>query len=80
MAILIDYSQVVIASCLAFGSDMDKGKDTQKAINIIRHATLSSLLKYKTDYSAKYGGIILCADGGKNWRRDYSSFHHRHRG
>lgn len=75
MAILIDYSQVVIAGCLAFGSDMDKGKDTQKAINIIRHTTLTSLLKYKTDYSAKYGDIILCADGGKNWRRDYFPYY-----
>jgi hypothetical protein len=75
MAILIDYSQLVIASCLAFGSDMDKGKDTKKAIDIIRHATLSSLLKYKTDYSAKYGEVILCADGGKNWRRDYFPYY-----
>lgn len=75
MAILIDYSQVVIASCLAFGSDMDKGKDTKKAIDIIRHATLSTLLKYKTDYGSKYGDIILCADGGKNWRRDYFPFY-----
>ena len=75
MAILIDYSQLVIASCLAFGSDMDKGKDTKKAIDIIRHATLSSLLKYKTDYSSKYGDIILCADGGKNWRRDYFPYY-----
>ena len=75
MAILIDYSQVVIASCLAFGSDMDKGKDTKKAIDIIRHATLSTLLKYKADYGSKYGEIILCADGGKNWRRDYFPYY-----
>lgn len=73
--ILIDYSQLVIASCLAFGSDMDKGKDTNKAIDIIRHATLSSLLRYKEQYSQKFGDIILCADGGKNWRKTYFPYY-----
>ncbi len=77
--ILIDYSQLVIASCLAFGSDMDKGKDTKKAIDIIRHATLSSLLRYKEQYSKKFGEIVLCADGSKNWRKEYFPQYKAHR-
>ncbi len=77
--ILLDYSQVVIASCLAHGSDMDKGKDAAKKIDIIRHSTLSSLLRYKEQYGAKYGDLVICADGSKNWRRTYFPQYKAHR-
>jgi hypothetical protein len=70
--ILLDWSQIVISSSLAVGgSDLDKGKDPKKAMDIIRHATLTSLQKYRTDYSKKYGELVICADGWDNWRRKY---------
>jgi 5'-3' exonuclease len=79
MTILIDYSQLVVASCLAFGSDMDKGKNPEKAIDIIRHSTINSLLSYKQKYSKDYGELVLCADGSKNWRKVYYPYYKQHR-
>jgi 5'-3' exonuclease len=79
VTVLVDYSQLVVASCLAFGSDMDKGKNPEKAIDIIRHATISSLLSYKQKYSKQYGNIILCADGSNNWRKTYYPYYKQHR-
>lgn len=70
--ILLDWSQIVISSALAAGgSDLDKGKDTKKATDIIRHAALSSIQKYKTEYGKKFGEIVICADGWENWRKVY---------
>ena len=45
--ILIDYTQVTVAAALAFGSDFDKGKDSEKAVNILRHSVLTTLLNFK---------------------------------
>lgn len=70
--ILLDWSQIVISSSLAVGgSDLDKGKDTKKAMDIIRHAALTSIQKYRHDYGKKFGEIVVCADGWDNWRRGY---------
>lgn len=77
--ILLDYSQIVIASCLAHGPDMDKGKDAAKKIDIIRHSTLASILRYKEQYGAKFGEIVLCADGGNYWRKDQFPQYKAHR-
>lgn len=67
--ILIDYSQVALASILTFQSDLKSG-DPEKVINLIRHVTLSSIKSFKKKYGKEYGEIILCCDGRKYWRRD----------
>lgn len=69
--ILVDYSQTSISAITAtknlLGSDEAKNKD------IIRHVILATLLSYKKKHRAKYGNIVICADGRHYWRRDYFS-------
>lgn len=79
MAVLIDYTQVTVAAALAFGSDFNKGQDTEKAVNILRHAVLTSFLNYKQKFGSQYGDLIICADGSKNWRKDYFPYYKQHR-
>jgi hypothetical protein len=67
--ILIDYSQVALASILTFQADLKSG-DPEKVINLIRHVTLSSIKSFKKKYGKEYGEIVLCCDGRKYWRRD----------
>ena len=77
--ILIDYSQLVVACCLAFPEDVKKGKDTNKMMSIIRHTTLSTLLSYKEKYGKTYGQLVLCADGRNNWRKEVFPLYKHHR-
>lgn len=77
--ILIDYTQVTVAAALAFGSDFNKGQDTEKAVNILRHAVLTTLLNYKQKFSGSYGELVVCADGSNNWRRAYFPYYKQHR-
>lgn len=73
--ILIDYTQVAVAAALAFGSEFDKGSDSQKAINILRHALLTTLVGYKEKFSPKYGELVICADGSKVWRKEHFPYY-----
>jgi hypothetical protein len=75
MTVLIDYTQVVVAGALAFGPDFDKGKDTEKAVNILRHAVLTTLLNYKEKFTSDYGNLVICADGSNNWRKTYFPYY-----
>jgi hypothetical protein len=78
MPILIDYSQLAISCAIVFPDDMQKGKNTKKMQDIIRHVTLKSLSTYLRDYR-KYGELILCCDRGKSWRHDYFPYYKAHR-
>jgi hypothetical protein len=72
--ILIDYSQVALASILTFQADLKSG-DQDKVINLIRHVTLSSIKSFKKKYGKEYGEIVLCCDGRKYWRRDFFQYY-----
>ena len=66
--ILVDYSQVALASILSFQSEL-RGGDEQ-VINLIRHVVLNTLQSYKKKYSREYGDIVIACDGRQYWRRD----------
>jgi hypothetical protein len=68
--LLIDYSQLIIAGALTFGSDFDKGKDAKKQIDILRHTILNTLLSDKKKHGAMYGNIVIAVDSRNYWRRD----------
>jgi hypothetical protein len=72
--ILIDYSQVALASILTFQQDLKSG-DQEKVINLIRHVTLSSIKSFKKKYGKEYGEIVLCCDGRKYWRREFFQYY-----
>lgn len=67
--ILVDYSQVALASILTFQADLKSG-DQDKVVNLIRHVTLSTIKSFKKKYGKEYGEIVLCCDGRRYWRRD----------
>ena len=79
MSILIDWSQLTIGAAMAFGADFDKGKDTKKMVDIIRHTTLSTILSYKDKYSSQYGDIVITCDGRNYWRKEVFTYYKAHR-
>ncbi len=66
--ILIDYSQVALATILTFQREL-KG-DEAEVKNLIRHVTLSTIKSYKKKYGAEYGEIVIATDGRKYWRKE----------
>ena len=66
--ILVDYSQVALASILAIQREL-KGGDEQ-VVNLIRHVVLNTLQSYKKKYGQQYGDIVIACDGRQYWRRD----------
>ena len=78
MPILIDFSQLAISCAVVFPDDMQKGKDTQKMQDIIRHVTLKSIVTTKQKFK-KYGEVILCCDSSPSWRRKVFPYYKAHR-
>ena len=66
--ILIDYSQVALATILTFQREL-KGTESEVK-NLIRHVTLSTIKSYKKKYGKEYGELVICCDGRKYWRRE----------
>ena len=71
--ILVDYSQVSLASILSFQKEL-RGGDEQ-IINLIRHVVLSTIQGYKKKYGKEYGEIVICCDGREYWRRDFFQYY-----
>ena len=65
--ILIDLSQIMVASTM-----MSMGKDQSEVdTNMVRHMVLNSLRMYRQKYHKEYGELVLCCDGRHSWRRDH---------
>lgn len=60
--ILIDYNAIAIANIVTQRLDIDE--------NFIRHMILNSLRMYRSKHHSKYGELVICTDGMKNWRYD----------
>ena len=64
MALLVDFSQIVI------GSYMMAAKFSDADIDTVRPAVLNALRIYRTKFVGEYGELILCCDDRKTWRKD----------
>jgi hypothetical protein len=62
MMILIDYNAIAISSVVAMKMDPEE--------NMARHMILNSIRMHRVKHKAKYGEVVICCDGGKNWRKD----------
>jgi len=60
--ILIDYNAIAISNVVTQKLDLDE--------NLIRHMILNSLRLYRSKHRAKFGELVICTDGMKNWRYD----------
>lgn len=61
--ILIDYNAIAISNVVAMGIEVEE--------NMVRHMILNSIRLHRVKHKEKYGEIVICCDGGKNWRKDY---------
>jgi len=66
--ILIDYSQVALATILTFQRELKGNEDEVK--NLIRHVTLSTIKSYKKKYGKEYGQVVIATDGRQYWRKE----------
>ena len=71
--ILIDYSQVALATILTFQREL-RGTESEVK-NLIRHVTLSTIKSYKKKYGKEYGQIVIATDGRKYWRKEVFEYY-----
>jgi hypothetical protein len=64
MALLVDFSQIFIASYVTAGKYGDTSMDT------LRPSVLNSLRQYRTKFASEYGELVLCCDDRKSWRKE----------
>ena len=60
--ILIDYNAIAISNVVTQVLDLDE--------NLIRHMILNSLRMYRSKHKDKFGELVICTDGKRNWRYD----------
>lgn len=60
--ILIDYNAIAISNVVTQKLDLDE--------NLVRHMILNSLRMYRAKHKDKFGELVICTDGMKNWRYD----------
>lgn len=60
--ILIDYNAIAISNVVTQKLDMDE--------NLIRHMILNSIRMYRAKFRQRFGEVVICMDGRKNWRFD----------
>ena len=60
--ILLDYSQIVIASVMKNSNEMSEG--------YIRHLVLNTIRMYYQKFNKEFGDMVICCDASNNWRRE----------
>jgi hypothetical protein len=67
MPILVDYSQVMLATLFA---SIGNHTNIELSEDLVRHMFLESLRGHKTKLSPEYGDVVICCDGKNSWRRE----------
>jgi len=67
--IILDYSQIALSNILPFQNDL-KHNTPEQTVDLIRHATISTIKSYKKKYAPEYGDVVIACDGKSYWRRD----------
>jgi len=61
--ILIDYNAIAIGNVVTQKLDIDE--------DLVRHMILNSLRMHRAKHKDKFGELVICSDGGRNWRKDF---------
>ena len=61
--ILVDYSAIAISNVVTQKLDIEE--------DLIRHMILNSLRMHRAKHREKFGELVLCIDGSKNWRKRF---------
>lgn len=67
MPILMDYSQVIIATLFA---SIGNHTNVEISEDLIRHMFLVSLRHNRMKFAQTYGELVICCDGNHSWRRE----------
>lgn len=68
--ILIDYNAIAISNVVTQKLELDE--------NLLRHMILNSIRLYRSKHREKFGEIVICTDGKRNWRYDaYPQYKHK---
>lgn len=67
MPVLMDYSQVVLATLFA---SIGNHTNVEMSEDLIRHMFLTSLRSNRRKFKEEYGEIVICCDGKNSWRRE----------
>lgn len=67
MPILMDYSQVMIATLFA---NIGNHTNIEISEDLLRHMFLMSLRHNRRKFHADYGELVICCDGKNSWRRE----------
>lgn len=68
--ILIDYNAIAISNVVTQRLELDE--------NLLRHMILNSIRLYRAKHREKFGEIVICTDGKRNWRYDaYPQYKHK---
>jgi hypothetical protein len=60
--ILVDYSAIAISNVVTQKLEIEE--------DLIRHMILNSLRMHRVKHREKFGELVLCIDGPKNWRKE----------
>lgn len=69
MPILVDYSQLVLASLFVSLGKFDTSDDAELEATM-RGIVLSSLLKNRRKFKKTFGDLVICVDGKDSWRKE----------
>jgi len=67
MPVLMDYSQVILATLFA---NIGNHTNVELSDDLIRHMFLVSLKHNRKKFSKDYGELVICCDGKNSWRRE----------
>jgi len=82
MAILVDFSQIVISTFLANQKFISAAHDhlhgendptTAKAVvseDLLRHMVLNTIRAHRKQFHSEFGELIICIDGRNYWRKE----------
>ena len=76
--IIIDYSQIALASTLVFTKEI-KSNTLEQNKDLIRHTILSSILANKKKFHQEFGEVIIACDDKNYWRKDKFEHYKAHR-
>lgn len=68
----------MLSNVFAFQKDLKRNLDEQRtneAVNIIRHAALSSIKFYKKKYGKEYGEVVIACDARTYWRKEVFEYY-----
>lgn len=68
--ILIDYNQIALSVLTSPEFKVQLNGDEETVKNLVRHATIATILSYKKKYGGKYGQVVIACDGRQYWRRE----------